>query len=102
MISRWLLEGKFGTNGVHASRVITPIPFRVGRRSDATLCLPRATVSGLHAELRVRKDRLFVRDLQSTNGTFINGERINGEAEVREHDMLQFADVPLKVSCLIR
>lgn len=102
MLSRWMLEGTFGMDGVRGSRVINPTPFRIGRRSDATLRLPRSTVSGFHAEMSVRKDRLFVRDLNSTNGTFINGERINGEVEVRERDMLQFADVPLKVGHLVR
>lgn len=102
MFNRWMLEGTFGLEGFRGSRVINPVPFRIGRRLDATLRLPRSTISGRHAEMSVRKDRLFVRDLSSTNGTFINGERITGEAEVCESDMLQFADVPLKVSHLVR
>ncbi len=101
-MKRWMLMGKFGVAGEYSSRFIEPLPFRVGRRPDAALTLPRATISGLHAEMFTRGDSLFVRDLNSTNGTFINGRRITDEAEVQEGDMLQFADVTLKVSCQLR
>lgn len=73
---QWLLVGKLGTAGETCSKLIDPVPFRVGRRPEASLTLPRATLSGLHAELFTEGDRLFVRDLGSTNGTFINGTRI--------------------------
>ncbi|OYW17400.1 MAG: hypothetical protein B7Z55_12590, partial [Planctomycetales bacterium 12-60-4] len=95
---QWLLVGKFGAAGESRSKLIDPIPFRVGRRPEASLSLPRATVSGLHAELFTIEDRLYVRDLGSTNGTFINGERIRGEAELDEDDVVQFADVALRVA----
>lgn len=101
-MKRWMLMGKFGVAGEYSSRFVEPTPFRVGRKPDAALTLPRATISGLHAEMFTRHDDLFVRDLGSTNGTFINGTRITGEAQVQEGDMLQFADVALKVSCQIR
>ncbi len=101
-MKRWMLGGNLGTNGEFGNRVIEPSPFRIGRRLEATLRLPRSTVSGFHAELHVRQDRLFVRDLASTNGTFVNGKRITGEMELRERDMVQVADVTLKISSLTR
>ncbi len=102
MMKQWMLDGKFGVSGEFGSRLIEPMPFRIGRRPDATLTLPRATISGFHAEIFARHDSLFVSDLGSTNGTFINGTRITSETEVREGDMLQFADVTLKVSCKVQ
>ena len=39
----------------------------------------------------------LVRDLGSTNGTFINGSRLFEPAELRADDVVQFADVPLRV-----
>lgn len=93
----WVLVGKFGLSGDARGKLIDPTPFRVGRRAEASLTLPRATVSGLHAELEIREDRLYVRDLASTNGTFINGERISSEAELKEGDVVQFADVSFRV-----
>lgn len=99
-MKRWMLVGKFGSTGECSSRTIDPVPFRIGRRPEAALTVPRATISGMHAELFIQdQDLLFVRDLGSTNGTFINGTRITTEAEVHEGDVLQFADVTLKVTC---
>jgi EAL domain-containing protein (putative c-di-GMP-specific phosphodiesterase class I) len=48
------------------------------------------TVSGRHAELSLVHHVLFVRDLNSTNGTFVNGERVTGSAGLRNGDALQF------------
>ncbi|MDX1966355.1 MAG: EAL domain-containing protein [Planctomycetaceae bacterium] len=97
-MQQWMLVGKFGALGDNRSKLIDPIPFRVGRRPEAALTLPRATVSGMHAEIFTEEKRLFVRDLRSTNGTFINGERITGAAELREEDVVQFADVAFRVT----
>lgn len=93
----WLLVGKMSASGESCTKLIDPIPFRVGRRPEASLMLPRVTVSGLHAELFTEGDRLFARDLGSTNGTFINGERLLDVAELKEDDVIQFADLALRV-----
>jgi EAL domain-containing protein (putative c-di-GMP-specific phosphodiesterase class I) len=94
---QWLLFGKMSASGESCNKLIDPIPFRIGRRPEASLTLPRATVSGLHAELFTVEDRLFARDLASTNGTFINGERLYDVAELKADDVIQFADVALRV-----
>lgn len=96
-MQQWLLVGKISASGESSSKLIDPVPFRVGRRPEASLTLPRATVSGLHAELFTVDDRLFVRDLGSTNGTFINGERLFDVAELKQDDVLQFADLALRI-----
>lgn len=96
-MQQWLLVGKISASGESSSKLIDPVPFRVGRRPEASLTLPRATVSGLHAELFTVDDRLFVRDLGSTNGTFINGERLFDVAELKEDDVLQLADLALRI-----
>ena len=62
------------------------LTLEIGRRAPATpgptaLTLPDSTVSGLHARIQRAGDRseLFViHDLDSTNGTFVNGRRIHG------------------------
>jgi len=96
-MSKWLLVGKVSTTGESCAKLIDPTPFRVGRRPEASLTIPRTTVSGLHAELFTVDDELFVRDLKSTNGTFINGERIFDVAELKADDVIQFADVSFRV-----
>ncbi|MEI8382187.1 MAG: EAL domain-containing protein [Planctomycetota bacterium] len=93
----WLLVGKIGSSGESCTKLIDPVPFRVGRRPEASLMVPRTTISGLHAELFTADDRLFVRDLNSTNGTFINGTQISDVSELNEDDVVQFADVAFRV-----
>jgi sigma-B regulation protein RsbU (phosphoserine phosphatase) len=53
----------------------------VGRAGDNALQVPAPRVSKHHAVLRIDGDRMFVRDLGSTNGTEVGGKRV-GEAEV--------------------
>src|SRR5882762_4445884 len=48
----------------------------VGRVSDNAFEIPEASVSSHHCELTLRGNDLLVKDLGSTNGTFINGEKI--------------------------
>lgn len=72
--------------------------FTVGRNTDMDLSLSVPTVSSQHAELvPLPPSRLLLRDLNSTNGTFVNGERVNGEIEVGVDDIIQFADVTIRL-----
>ncbi|MCH8840986.1 MAG: EAL domain-containing protein, partial [Planctomycetes bacterium] len=73
------------------------MPFRVGRRTDLSLCLSCNTVSTVHAVFFAEGGSLFLRDWQSTNGTFVNGERICEKSEVYIHDLVQFANMPFRL-----
>lgn len=73
------------------------MPFRIGRRPDLSLPLPCCCVSKEHAELVERDGGIWIRDLQSTNGTFVNGERITGDVRLKEGDIVQFATVVFRV-----
>lgn len=68
-----------------------PLPYRVGRELGSSLRLSSTRVSQRHAEFFLRDGRLWVRDLRSTNGTFVNGDRV-GERELAAGDILHFAD----------
>ncbi len=48
----------------------------VGARDTCDIVIDEPTVSGEHCRLEFDDGRVFIEDLQSTNGTFINGERI--------------------------
>jgi len=75
---------------------VHPLPFRVGRLHGLSLYLASESVSKEHAELELRDGQLWVRDLGSKNGTFVNSERV-GEARLREGDILHFAQVEFRV-----
>ena len=62
----------------------------VGRDPSCHRVIDRATVSGRHARLRRSGGRIYLEDLGSSNGTFINGRRVEGSAEVREGDLIGF------------
>src|SRR5687767_6813606 len=53
---------------------------RLGRRDDNDFQIDDPTVSTVHCELRVNGDAVVVRDLGSSNGTFINGQQIREES----------------------
>lgn len=51
----------------------------IGRRHDCDLCIPLMPVSRKHCQLSQNKEALKIRDLDSRNGTFLNGKRIDEE-----------------------
>jgi hypothetical protein len=53
-----------------------PMEIVVGRSSDADMILMEGMVSRRHARFRLRNRELIVEDLGSTNGTFVNGEKV--------------------------
>ncbi len=67
--------------------------FSVGRHPANSLCLCDTTVSGRHAEILTINKDLFVRDLNSTNGTLLNGRRIQHLTGLRSGDVLHFGSV---------
>jgi EAL domain-containing protein (putative c-di-GMP-specific phosphodiesterase class I) len=71
--------------------------FVIGRKPDASLCLPSPTVSREHAELTIIENGLLLRDLGSTNGTYVNGTRINQPCTVHHGDLLQFGQAVFRV-----
>jgi len=68
----------------------------VGRNPDCEQCLEHHTVSALHCELSLTSDGVYLRDCQSTNGTFLNGELVK-EAWLRPGQDLRLGDVELYV-----
>ena len=69
----------------------------VGRAGDNAVQLPVGRVSKQHAIIRVEGDRLFIRDLGSTNGTEIDGEPVgDAEVELSPQSTVNFADAMVR------
>jgi pSer/pThr/pTyr-binding forkhead associated (FHA) protein len=60
----------------------------IGRDTDADLRIPVGTVSRQHCEVRIDDDEPRVRDLGSSNGTFLNGKRVT-ESVIDAGDLLR-------------
>jgi EAL domain-containing protein (putative c-di-GMP-specific phosphodiesterase class I) len=69
---------------------IAASPFVIGRSRDASLTIYSQKVSKEHAVITRGDDGLFVKDLASTNGTFVNGRRVM-EAPLQHGDILHVA-----------
>ncbi|HEX3149863.1 MAG TPA: HD domain-containing phosphohydrolase [Gemmataceae bacterium] len=71
---------------------------RAGRLGTLEIVLDDASVSRRHAEVRAAETGWWVRDLESTNGTYVNGVRLgNGERQLHTRDIVQFGKVAMMV-----
>lgn len=70
---------------------VAPIPFKIGRSKDAHYTIYSQQVSKNHAEIFRRGDRYFIRDMNSTNGTCVNGQKIKDETPLSDGDILHIA-----------
>jgi pSer/pThr/pTyr-binding forkhead associated (FHA) protein len=107
-MSRWILQatkaprtpGSPVTRGPNDS----PLTFRlssgavktIGRAARADFVVDRALVSRLHCRLTAGNEKLEVQDLSSTNGTFVNGKRVD-RAQIASGDRLRVGRIELKI-----
>jgi hypothetical protein len=63
---------------------------RIGRDPDNDVVIAERQVSGHHAEIECRQGRFYLRDLQSTNGTWINEIRVRVETPLETGDVIRF------------
>jgi pSer/pThr/pTyr-binding forkhead associated (FHA) protein len=69
----------------------------IGRSTGAEFIVDAALVSRLHCQLTATAESLHVKDLGSTNGTFVNGHRVNA-AQLKPGDRLSIGRMELLVS----
>ncbi|MGZ0173435.1 MAG: EAL domain-containing protein [Planctomycetales bacterium] len=93
----WYLCGTISDGERTRELVISKARFTTGRRSTCDLRLGWQTVSGLHAEFITTGKILCLRDLGSTNGTFVNGRRINTDTILSDGDIVQFGRAEFRV-----
>lgn len=68
----------------------------MGRNRDLELPLPDLKLSRRHCQVYSKDDLFFVKDLGSTNGTFLNGTRIEGEVELNDFDRIVLGDTEVE------
>ncbi len=68
----------------------------IGRVEDNTFQIADPSVSSHHCEVHLRGSDIFIRDLNSTNGTFIDGNKIE-ESVLKPGEILRLGQVELKL-----
>lgn len=71
-------------------------PMLVGRGSDCSLPIRHKLVSRKHCEIFEKKGYLYVKDLESLNGTFIDNERIEGTKVLKPNQLLTIGNITLR------
>jgi pSer/pThr/pTyr-binding forkhead associated (FHA) protein len=73
-------------------------PFVIGRDADCQLRPQSGRVSGRHCSFIIRGEQLFIRDLNSANGTFVDGERLLQERSLHGGERIQVGPLVFGVS----
>lgn len=68
----------------------------IGRLEDNDFQIPEPSVSSHHCEILLRGSEVLIRDLNSTNGTFINGEKIT-ESVLKPDQTLRLGQIELRL-----
>jgi EAL domain-containing protein (putative c-di-GMP-specific phosphodiesterase class I) len=95
----WILASTNPAQQINPLTVIHPYPFTIGRKPGSALQLNSKAVSSSHAEIVERGGEVWLIDNQSTNGTYVNGQRITEPVRLKAEDLLQFADVAFRLRC---
>jgi hypothetical protein len=69
----------------------------VGRVEDNAFQIPEPSVSSHHCEVLVSGSSVVVRDLNSTNGTFINGEKVSSESPLKLGQILRLGQIEMRL-----
>ena len=72
----------------------------IGRHDDCQIRIRSSQVSRRHCQLFEDGDKLILRDLGSSNGTFVNGKRVLGQQTLKPGDVLTIGSVTLRVGLL--
>src|SRR5437764_6511617 len=88
-----IVQGRSVTSTVKLSDGVTTI----GRHDECQLRIKSSQVSRKHCELFEKKGMLLVKDLGSSNGTLVNGKRIQGQRVLEPGDELTIGPVQLRV-----
>jgi hypothetical protein len=68
----------------------------IGRSKEADVQIDDRYASSIHARVFSRESRFYVEDMNSTNGTLLNGATLQGEAELLDGDTLQIGDTAFR------
>jgi pSer/pThr/pTyr-binding forkhead associated (FHA) protein len=69
----------------------------IGRLEDNNFQIAEGSVSSHHCEVLLRGKDVVIKDLNSTNGTFVNGERVTAEAPLKPGQILRLGSIEMRL-----
>ena len=93
----WVLKSSNDVDDAFTFRILPGNIKTMGRSAGAEFIVDAAMVSRLHCRLTAGATELQVMDLESTNGTFVNGERVT-QASLKAGDRLGVGRVELVIT----
>lgn len=93
----WTLSVERGPKELRGVTMPVHGPIIVGRSPGADIVIGNGYVSGRHARFKLMGQNLFIEDLGSTNGTSVNGHRIEDPAALKDRDVITIGDVAIRV-----
>lgn len=91
-----VVRGRSATTTLRLADGVTSL----GRHDDCIIRIKSSQVSRRHCEIHEADGKLSVRDLGSSNGTFVNGKRVLGQQALKVGDELTVGSVTLRVATL--
>src|SRR5437870_6113256 len=76
---------------------VNVMQFIIGRDPQCNLRPASAMISKRHCAVLVKAGEVFLRDFESTNGTFVNDEQVKGEVPLKDGDVLKVGPLSFKV-----
>lgn len=95
--SIWCLDVEKGPRELRGLHLDILGPVVIGRSPSSDVVISEAFVSSTHARLTLQGPALVLEDLNSTNGTLVNGRLLEQASTIRDGDEIQIGDAILKV-----
>lgn len=87
-----------GGNGAAEVLSFTAPEVTIGRHPSCEWMLANETVSSHHARLVYHHDQWWLEDLESRNGTFLNGEPLTAPVVLTDHDVVRCGEVSFSIA----
>lgn len=75
---------------------LSSLETKIGRSPEADITIPEASVSRIHAKLSLEEEAVFIEDVGSANGTYINDQKVSVKTPLKDQDMIRLGTVILK------
>lgn len=87
----WLLQAV--SSELENQEIFIEHDMLVGRHADCDIVLQSSQISRRHAAFYVKDQVLYLEDLKSSNGTFVNDMKIEAQVQLKDGDLVQFASL---------